>query len=556
MSKFMKLTKCHFILICLVFFISISIPTVFSTTKAYGTPQYPYQAVKIVTQLPGSRTNLNITFYTSNSSVTTKEESGDSWERWNFVTTDGQYFKIVNEKSGLILTPSKFQAADNTACVIYEDLSKDEQLWQIVGEDKDTNKTKNKDDYGNYLNYKIVNKTNPDLALTLDTYKYNLYLRTYSNQDNQHWKLCSDGLDGFAGLCKDSNVKDKGPTIGGLLGKTIEVNTVEDFYTQISDNLPKTIIIGTSLDTEKIENEPKSIGSNKTIIGAYGVQLKDFMLNTAIDDTNGSKNIIIKNITFVNSHGSGKNTPLTITNNSQNIWLDHNTIIGNIGTEREHVSDTSDTLYTSCNSLKIQGMADFITVSYNKFSDRYYALSIGEPKNNMKEYKGYPHVTLSGNYFENNHQGCPSIYYATIHILNNYIHNSYYGIEDNYGPTIYSEANNFEDVTTAAYAPLYNASDSTFRDVGSITDYVYTKTDTDGDKITTVSKIDVSAPLIVTSWYPTMNYSYNKFSASTTDNRIYDAKKFCTLYSGAVSASDQLKYKNYDEFKDSILKIK
>lgn len=557
MLKLFKISKSNLMLMAAIFLINIAISISVYSVKADAAPQYPYQAVKIVSDMPIANNNLNIINNASNSNIVSKEDSGDSWERWSLIpTTDGLYYKIINENTGLPLTVSKFDVKDNTACVIYDDMYKDAQLWQIIPDGDDE---KDKDNYGNYLHYKIVSKTNTDLALTLDTYKYQVCIRSYTDQDNQHWKFISDGLEGFASYCKDDlkiKSKDKAATIGGLLGKTVEVNTVEDLYSQIGDDTPRTIVITTSLDTGKTVNEPKSIGSNKTIIGYYGVQLKDFMLTTAIDDTNGSKNIIIKNITFVNSYGNGKNTPINISNNSQNIWLDHNTITGNITSEKEHINDTSDPMYSACSSINIQGYADFITISNSKFSDHYNALSIGESKENMNEYKGYPHITLSSNYFQNNYEGCPSINYATIHFLNNYILNSNYGLQIGYGSSVYSEGNHFEFVTIPVYTG--NSSNISFKDTGSITRNFESKTDYSDKSTYEVDSIkDISASAQLTTWFPDSNYMYRKFivSSSNKDAKLYDTKRFCTTYSGAISSSDQLKYKSYDEFKDSTLKI-
>lgn len=62
--------------------------------------------------------------------------------------------------SGKIIIPAHYALSDNNPAVVYYDNSRKEELWNIIGADKDGN--------GDFITYKIVSAQNSSLALTLD----------------------------------------------------------------------------------------------------------------------------------------------------------------------------------------------------------------------------------------------------------------------------------------------------------------------------------------------------------------------------------------------------
>ena len=190
-------------------------------TAAAASTDYPAQLVRISTS-DNSR-NLNITGTSDKSPCNTWNTNGSQNENWrlDYVgnNSNGSYFKITNMGSGRLLTPENYDAANGTSVVIFGSESDTTQHWYIIPVSQDS--------YGNDLYYKIVNYTDPSLALTYNASANTITLSSYTGADSQKWLLNSAGLQGFAGYSKDMNGKVKASTIGGVLGKTVEVTTFD-----------------------------------------------------------------------------------------------------------------------------------------------------------------------------------------------------------------------------------------------------------------------------------------------------------------------------------------
>lgn len=181
----MKLTKNIYFIIS--FLAAAGIYFFIGTAAASAANEgYPKQMIRLE-----SLSGINITpaGNQDNAPLTAKQTSGEKAERWRLDTSDGKQFKIRNMDNGKIIIPSHYALSNNNPAVVYYDNSRKEELWNIIGADKDGN--------GDFITYKIVSAQNNSLALTLDG--SGVKLAKYTGSSVQKWKLPSDGLEGFAG---------------------------------------------------------------------------------------------------------------------------------------------------------------------------------------------------------------------------------------------------------------------------------------------------------------------------------------------------------------------
>ena len=123
---------------------------------------------------------------------------------------------------------------EGNSVILYGAESHKTQHWFVV--------PVSQDHLGNNLYYKIVNYENTNLALTSGA--SGMTLETYSGADSQLWLLNADGLQGFAGYCKDDTTGQiKAADIGGLFGEVVEVTTFDDLKKYATSDTPYTIVV-------------------------------------------------------------------------------------------------------------------------------------------------------------------------------------------------------------------------------------------------------------------------------------------------------------------------
>ncbi len=499
--------------------------------KVSADSAYPYQEVRMV---GSTNENINITGFNNNDPINVWPTNGVSNERFRFSTTDGVNFKIINMRTGKLLSPFNWSLAGGTASVLYDDSSKNEQLWQFIGIDQDAN--------GDYITYKIVNKMNTSMALTLDTSVKRVKINSYQGTDNQKWKLASDGLVGFAGDAKDMSGNPKAGTIGGLLGKTQFVTDLTSFKNALLDSNPLTIVVEANIDCQP-EFYDLRIASNKTIIGSYGFKtLTDPRLRT--DDyfqtAPVSNNIILKNLVI--NVANREDVVAVAIYGSRNVWIDHMTFTSSLPLDINEVGKfvwVNRSNYASVDP-------DYVTLSYNKFYHRYWGVAFGAGGTDKNR------ATVMLNSFDSVVRRAPQLGNGRLHVLNNYMvrtltaanNDGYASIIAGAGSHVYSDSNRFEGyrkeasgywdtefiVDSAAYA----------KDVGSYTNKA------ENPPFPTPYPLPAPGGQ-VTIWNPTINYSYPivKAYASSGTN---DVKGFMTTFAGAVSSANNLKYIHYPEF--------
>ncbi|KAF5631604.1 putative pectate lyase 1 [Fusarium sp. NRRL 25303] len=115
-------------------------------------------------------------------------------------------------------------------------------------------------------------------------------------------------------------------------------------------------------------------------------------------------NVIIRNLAMKNPP---KEMDLIDIETSTNIWIDHNEF------SAEGITGDKD-FYDGL--LDAKRGSDFLTFSWNKFSDHWKASLIGHSDSNGDQDTGKLHVTYHHNYWSNVNSRAPSIRFGTAHI--------------------------------------------------------------------------------------------------------------------------------------------
>ncbi|WFR60945.1 pectate lyase [Paenibacillus amylolyticus] len=492
--------------------------------------QYPVQEVLIV-----GETDRNLALQEhDNSRIHTELSSGESNQRWRLSTSDGIYFQIINMKTNKPLSQNDLTDTTVTHDATVSDTDENSQLWQFVGADKDA--------YGDFYNYAIVSKNDSNLVLTEGTSNNMLTLSHYIGSANQKWKLNSSGIVGYAGFV-EQNGKIKTGTTGGLLGETIEVRDYPSLKKALNDDLPRTIIVAANIDLS-VEPVVTKIGSNKTIIGSYFAHTLTnprFVTDDPYGVTGVSNNIILKNLNIEVDNRPGL-INLSVYG-SRNVWVDHCTFDSNMPVDVNEVGKYIWVNHSGSRDLD----PDYYTISYSKFSNRYWAVTFGAKSIDQNN------ATVAYNYFDSCVRRTPETGNGRLHALNNFIERDnsyedfpYAAILGAYEAHTYSEGNRFENFHRLSTGYWDKELMSTYvMDVGSYTDSGVTST-------AMPYAYKMYATDVVTSYNPSVDYSYKVIQAYDGVNGN-DVKKFNIEHTGSVSNYTDLKYIEYPEFAHYLL---
>lgn len=487
--------------------INVNIETVYADSFSY-----PIQEINL--SVYTTNRNLNI----SENVVNTQKAEGLTSENWRIEYVSSGVYNIINMSNGEYLT------ANGTDCITASKNSKDTQNWNIIGVTEDFD--------GYFLYYKIIN-VSTDTALTYYQGSNTVALTSYTNDNAQKWKLNCYGLEGFASNCMVSE-GEKAGTIGGLLGETIYVNSVDEFKTALNSTEPLTIVVNSNLDCSSAGYI--RIRDNKTILGSYNANtIQDCMLRTnneyGTEGDNPSDNIIIKNIDFEAINNSNK--ILIQIWSSRNIWIDHCTFNSQLDRNKDEVGKFIwiNTPYESYLDAKDRLRSpDYITISYNTFANRYWTVAYGTQNDETTRCR----TTLMYNIWDNCVRRCPQIGNGIGHIYNNYFIGNDNGndsgtnqIISGDGSNMLSENCRFQSLTGKE---ITGGSDP-YRDSGSYT----------SESSTSTPYALVYSPNVIGTWYPSNeNYGYSLIDAYNTKGT--DTKDFCLKYSGAFKSDSAIKY--------------
>lgn len=218
---------------------------------------------------------------------------------------------------------------------------------------------------------------------------------------------------------------------------------------------------------------------------------------------------------------------------SDNVWVDHCTFHNSLTMEYDEVGKfiwVNTSVYVNKNP-------DFVTLSYNVFSHRFWGVAFGTTTGVDED-----RASVMYNYFDSIVHRAPQLGNGTLHVYNNYyerndgsIYNDgFAAIKCGAGSVVYSDANCFESYKKESSGYWDNEvtvdSQATFKDVGSYTN----KSENGGG-----SFYALTAPsCTVTTWNPASNYGYEIITVYGSN----DVRAFCKAYAGEVTSQSELKY--------------
>jgi len=198
------------------------------------------------------------------------------------------------------------------------------------------------------------------------------------------------------------NAHDSNGTTGGAGGETVILTTADDlkYYMNSTGDEPYIILVqgiidfGTSQKSVKPNKSIIGIGPNPTIIGG-------FRLKTV-------HNVIIRNLIIKDSNYDG----ISVEYDTHHVWVDHC-----------ELTNGTDGL------LDITHACDYVTVSWNRFSNHSKTCLLGHADDNGDEDIGHLKVTYHHNWFDGTSGRHPRVRFSYLtHVFNNYYYDNSYGI--------------------------------------------------------------------------------------------------------------------------------
>ncbi|KAF8912440.1 pectate lyase B [Mucidula mucida] len=156
-----------------------------------------------------------------------------------------------------------------------------------------------------------------------------------------------------------------------------------------------------------------------------------------------TSNVIIRNLIF---HQASEGDDLISIDEATNVWVDHNEFSndGLVGDK-----DFYDGL------VDIKHASDFITVSWNVFTDHWKGSLLGHSDNNAAEDTGFLHITFHHNLWNNVNSRTPSVRFGTAHVYNSvYTNIPTSGVHSRMGAQLLVESNTFTNVNLAIVTQL------------------------------------------------------------------------------------------------------
>ena len=460
-----------------------------TSTKVTLPSHYPVQEMTFVSTSDGQY----VTGSSSINNTVSSNSTASTANRWVLQKVDSDSYLIVNSETGYVLAPTNNTASSDASVVTTGVADTKAQYWKIIAVKNDC--------YSNGLNYKVVNATNTDLALTLSNNGYKL--SKYTGSASQCFRFNAYGVEGFAGYCKDMNGNEKASVTGGILGDVVTATSISELQKYASGSTPYTIIISNNISANALTKV--NVGKNKTFIGSYSAHT---LHNIHFRNISSSGNNIYKNITFSHSVEINNNDDIQMyISDGMNFWIDHCSFTGhNMSTDTAiHANDTDKFLYVGLN-------ASFVTVNGSYFGGHKYGIILGYPQEDgANTYDGYPCMTICNNYFNTTKTRAPGLMrYGYFHCYNNFVYDFDLGYTPYTHSKIYSERNYFDKGEHKGAVVNIMETNAQFLDKDSYS----------------TSPIQSMGNL---TWNPISNYGYATRNASS-------AKSWCQSHCGAQSS--------------------
>ncbi|WP_437941852.1 pectate lyase family protein [Sorangium sp. So ce341] len=266
-------------------------------------------------------------------------------------------------------------------------------------------------------------------------------------------------LIGFAAVSADGLAT----TTGGSGGEVVTVTTYAELAAALGDDAPRVIrisgtIVGGGAPMLRVRSNKTliGVGADATIDG-FGFDVSGWTEELAAsagetctaatpEGYTPVSNVIIRNLTFVNSADDSINVPCF----SHHVWIDHNTF------ERSHDG-----------SVDVKRGSDWVTVSWNHFHQTVKTMLLGHDDGNGAQDTGRLHVTYHHNWFDHSDQRHPRVRFGHAHVFNNFaVGLGDYTIGKGVGCSIYADGNYLQDAEAAT--DDYGGSDLTWTDTNVV----------------------------------------------------------------------------------------
>jgi len=209
-----------------------------------------------------------------------------------------------------------------------------------------------------------------------------------------------------------------GGTTGGGSAAAVTVTTAAALLSNMQASGARVIRVSGTITLSGMNK----VAANKTIIGVgSGATIVGGGLNVA-----SVSNVIIRNLNFRDWADDAVNVQY-----STRVWIDHNSF--------SHGYD---------GAVDVKRASDYVTVSWNKFSNHDKVGLVGHSDDNGAEDRGKLRVTYYANWFDGTTQRHPRVRFGNpVHVFNNYYRgNSGYGVASTCDAGVYVERNYFESV--------------------------------------------------------------------------------------------------------------
>ncbi|SDY26303.1 Pectate lyase [Evansella caseinilytica] len=329
------------------------------------------------------------------------DRNGGSNQQWRLVQS-GSSYKLVSRHSGKAVEVYEHSQANGGNVVQWDDLGNPNQLWNIVPTNSGS------DDFPGDFTRPV----------------------------------------GFAAM--------NGGTTGGQGGRIVYASTGAELQQYIDDRsrssnpdepliiyVTGTITVGNSSnDRIEVKNHRGQAHEirNISIIGVgtsgefNGIGLR--LIN--------AQNVIVQNLSIHHVRaGVGEGTAIEVTQNSRNVWIDHNEFYS------QYDGNNNPDYYDGL--VDIKRGSQYVTVSWNKFSDHWKTMLVGHTDDASLAPN---YITYHHNYFYNLNSRVPLIRFADVHMFNNYfkdIHDT--AINSRMGARVFVENNYFENVGSGQTDP-------------------------------------------------------------------------------------------------------
>ncbi|ORY56633.1 pectate lyase A precursor [Pseudomassariella vexata] len=239
--------------------------------------------------------------------------------------------------------------------------------------------------------------------------------------------------------CDVGYCTQNGGTTGGAAGTTVTVTDLDSLTEYAEADEAYTIIVSGEISG----SAQIRVGSDKTIYGESGSSITGVGFYISEVSNVIMRNLKIAKVPADNGDAIGIQA-------STNVWVDHCDVSGDLSAGKDDYDGLVDVTHAS----------EWVTISNTYFHDHWKASLVGHSDSNADEDTGTFHITYANNYWSNINSRCPSLRFATAHIINNYYEGILTtGINTRMGTEVYVESSAFAD--SADEAITFEDSDET-----------------------------------------------------------------------------------------------